>query len=257
MHNKISYIKKIIYLAFTFLFVFSCKTIEIKDKKSYKKINEKNIIINRDNCTSAIYINKETNKKLNGKYRIKDKYKTIYKTIVYASFIDGLFNGKHEKIHTFDNNSFYTKSHFIKGNKHGIEEKYINNILYNKCNYVNNMKQGKEYRFKEKNGDTLDVITHYYNPNYTKPDFFRFYFSEIEEQKINEIRSRYRHSTFIGKLKLEEGNTYYSLTPGFNRFFYLPNNCKKNTCIIEINGVYYLGIANFVSLRLYKLDKQP
>jgi len=242
------------YLFFIFLIIFSCKTIEIEDKKSYKKINEKNIIINRDNCTSDIYINKETNKKLNGKYRIKFGYGTIY-----TDFINGLVNGKYQEIRKFDNNLYRTKSHFIKGNKYGIEEDYFNNKLFRKCNYVNNVKHGKEYHFDKKNNDTIDVVTHYYNPNYAKPNFSSFYFSEIKKQEINEIRPSYRHSNFIGKFKLEGKYhyTHYSLNFEINNFFHITSNCKKITCIIEINNVYYLGIANSISLHLYKLKKQP
>lgn len=242
------------YLVIIFFIVSSCKIIKIEDKKSYKKINKNSLSISKFPCSNDIY--KQTNKKLNGKYRIKGKHITKY-----GNFKNGLINGFYIKVDDANNNLHYIKSHFIKGNKNGIEEEFFNNKLFRKCNYINNIKQGKEYFFDKKNGDTLDVVTHYYNPNYSKPNFYKLKFlNDINEQKNKKIELNYNHSTFIGKLKLKGDKYYMYYVPlfAFNDFFYLSNNCKKTTCIIEINNVYFLGIADFNDyLLLYELENNP
>jgi len=279
--------KRFAYLVFIYLIVFSCKTIDIEDKKLYKKIKFKNVLSEGDNCPEKgkIYLDKKTKKKLDGKYRIKWKHhRKVYANfrngiyngkylsnskssdrIISTTYTDGLINGLYEETYTTDSgNVWHTKSHFVKGRKYGVEEEFLNKKLYRKCNYINNMKIGKEYIFNLNNKDTLDILNYSYNKYSFKPSFSNFKFSRDEKKflkekgLLKELKSTYHYSLFKGTIILE-GKNYYTNYSNFigNYIFYFPTCEDDSSYIIRINNVYFLGLVDSMGLFLYELENKP
>ena len=272
-------------MTFLFLIIFSCRTFEIEDEKSYKKINSEKI---EYSCfeKKTVFINKKTKKKLEGKYRMKWKYETIYSNfkngvsngkyqsssklsdkIISTTYTDGLINGLYEEIYTDDTNDdgniWHIKSHFVKGHKHGTEEEFVNDILNRTCIYKDNLKIGKEYIFDLNNKDTLDIINYSYKRTH-KPLFSDFKFVAIDGESVmmdteipKYLISAYAYSYFKGTITMK-GKYYYTNYLFGHSFFHTSNSiCKDDfSYIIKINNVYFLTFESSAGL-LYKLKKEP
>ena len=276
--------KRFTYLAFIFLIVFSCKTIEIEDKKSYKKINKKNIIIQLGRCHRGdIYLSKKNKKELNGRFRIKQSsvYGSGY-TLTYTNFKNGFLNGKHltyskntillkrentksnyvnglksgnyENFKNFENTLFLTTVNFTNGKKNGIETKFINDSLSSKSIFIDNIKQGIEYHFNLENKlDTLDIINYKFEKKHYKP-----YINEFNLDK--DLIHDYNNSDYKGIITLEgllPDSEYNGFFLTINPPFYNENdkNCKNEMFLIKIGNVKFLAFNRSIFYSFHKLEK--
>jgi len=238
------------YLFFIFFIVSSCKNVKIENKKSYKKINTKKLLIERGfYCYNTdIYYIKKSKKELNGKYKLKSSHETIYANfknglfdgkvikiqknqVSISDYTKGLRNGKNQESFKYRKNyATNTKSKFINGKKNGIELYYENDTLERKSIFVDNTKHGKEYIFNT-NKDTIDIIDY----NFQSYSYIPSSVTEIlDKDQLNLIKNSFKG---ILKFKGTKNSSYYE---GFYFSLYPPafsvGDCFETYLLINVSS---------------------